>query len=218
VLPSGAPVPPIIVNSIQQHRTNYPLGSYWARPFTFNDVNGDHIIARSEITLGDTAVFLGNPLPKREWSVEPRFTFLRVVQVSALFDHKGGYKLFNNTRRFQCNFRNCREAYDPTSSLAAQAAAIEAITGASDAGYVETADFTKLRELSFTFGLPDRFAGALGGRTANLVIAGRNLHTWTKYTGFDPELNSTPNGNFGTSDFLTLPPDRIWNIRLNLSF
>jgi TonB-dependent starch-binding outer membrane protein SusC len=218
LLPSGAPVPPIVVNSIQQHRAGYPLGGYWARPFTFTDVNNDGIIARSEITLGDTAVYLGNPLPKREWAINPHFTIMRFVEISALFDHKGGYKLFNNTRRFQCNFRNCREAYDKTSPFAAQAAAIEAITGASDAGYVENADFTKFRELSFTFGLPQRFAGALGGRTANLVIAGRNLHTWTKYTGFDPEVNSTPNGNFGTSDFLTLPPDRIWNVRINLSF
>jgi hypothetical protein len=217
-LPSGAPVPAIIVSSIQQHRAGYPLGGFWARPFTFTDTNGDHIVARSEITLGDTAVYLGNPLPKREWSIIPHVTIMKYLQITAQFDHKGGYKLFNNTRRFQCNFRNCQEAYDKNTSLAAQAAAIEAITGASDAGYVENADFTKLRELSFTIGLPERFASMIGGRSANLVIAGRNLHTWTNYTGFDPELNSTPNGNFGTSDFLTLPPDRIWNLRLNLSF
>jgi TonB-linked SusC/RagA family outer membrane protein len=218
LLPTGSPVPPIVVNSIQQHRANYPLGGYWARGISFTDTNNDGIIARSEITLTDTAVYLGNPLPKREWSIAPHFTIMRYVQVEALFDHKGGFKLFNNTRRFQCNFRNCREAYDKTAPQAAQAAAIEAITGASDAGYIESADFTKLRELTFTFGLPDRFAGALGGKTANLVIGGRNLHTWTKYTGFDPELNSTTNANFSTSDFLTLPPDRIWTMRVNLSF
>jgi TonB-linked SusC/RagA family outer membrane protein len=218
LLPSGAPVPPIVVNSIQQHRAGYPLGGFWARGITFKDTNGDGIIARSEITLTDTAVYLGNPLPKREWSISPHVTVFRYVQVAALFDHKGGFKLFNNSRRFQCNFRNCQEAYDKNTSQASQAAAIEAITGASDAGYVENADFTKLRELTFTLGLPDRFAGFLGGRNANLVIGGRNLHTWTKYSGFDPELNSTPNANFSTSDFLTLPPDRIWTLRLNLSF
>ena len=143
---------------------------------------------------------------------------MRFFQVEAQFDHKGGFKLFNNSRRFQCNFRNCQAAYDPSTPPASQAAAIEAITGASDAGFVETADFTKFRELTFTFGLPDRVSSMFGGRTANLVIAGRNLHTWTKYTGFDPELNSTPDRNFSTSDFLTLPPDRIWTVRLNLSF
>lgn len=217
-LPSGADVPPIVVNSIQQHRKNYPLGGYWARAISFNDANNDGIIARSEVTLTDTAVYLGNILPKHEWSIIPHVTIMRFLQVEASFDHKGGYKLFNNSRRFQCSFRNCQAAYDKNTPLAKQAAAIEAITGASDAGFVETADFTKFRELTFTLGLPDRISNMFGGRAANLVIAGRNLHTWTKYTGFDPELNSTPDRNFSTSDFLTLPPDRIWTVRLNLSF
>lgn len=217
-LPSGANVPPIVVNSIQQHRAGYPLGGYWARGISFTDANNDGIISRSEITLTDTAVYLGNPLPKHEWSVGPHLTLMRYVQVAALFDHKGGYELFNNSRRFMCNFRNCQAAYDPKTPPAQQAAAIEAITGASDAGFVEKADFTKFRELTFTFGLPDRYTNLIGGRSASLVIGGRNLHTWTKYTGFDPELNSTPNANFSTSDFLTLPPDRIWTLRLNLSF
>ena len=217
-LPTGGPVPPIVVNSIQQHRAGYPLGGYWARGISFTDANNDGIIARSEITLTDTAVYLGNPLPKHEWSISPHVTLMRYVQVAALFDHKGGFKLFNNSRRFMCNFRNCQAVYDPRTPPAQQAAAIEAITGASDAGFVETADFTKFRELTFTFGLPDRFSNLIGGHAASLVIAGRNLHTWTKYTGFDPELNSTPNANFSTSDFLTLPPDRIWTLRLNLSF
>jgi len=51
-----------------------------------------------------------------------------------------------------------------------------------------------------------------------LTLAGRNLHTWTNYTGFDPEVNSTPSGNFATSDFLTEPPLRIYTARLTLQF
>jgi hypothetical protein len=51
-----------------------------------------------------------------------------------------------------------------------------------------------------------------------LTVAGTNLHTWTNYTGFDPEINSTPGLNFSTSDFLTLPPTRNWTVRLTTSF
>jgi hypothetical protein len=51
-----------------------------------------------------------------------------------------------------------------------------------------------------------------------LSITGRNLHTWTNYTGFDPETNSTPGANFGTSDFLTLPPTRNWTARVTVNF
>jgi len=54
--------------------------------------------------------------------------------------------------------------------------------------------------------------------TVSLTIAGRNLKTWTDFTGFDPEINSNPGANFSTSDFLTLPPTRNWTARVNVSF
>lgn len=216
-LPSGAPVPPIVVNTQQQHRTGVPLGAYFQKSIKFTDANNDGIIARSEVTLSDTAVYLGNPLPRREYSISPELRIMSWLRVNALFDHKDGYKLFNNTRRFRCSFGNCREAYDKTAPLANQAANI-AIALGSDAGYIEDAAFTKLRELSFTLLLPADMSRMFGGRNTSLTIAGRNLHTWTKYTGFDPELNSSPGANFSTSDFLTLPPTRTWTARLSFSF
>jgi len=216
-LSTGAPVPPIIVNTQQQHREGLPLGSYFQRGLTFSDANGDGIIARSEITLTDTAVFLGNPLPKVQYSITPELTLMKIFRVSALFDHKGKYKLFNNTRRFRCSFGNCQEAYDPKAPLADQAASIGISLG-TDAGYIEDASFTKLRELAFSVKAPDSWVSAFGGHNMELTVAGRNLHTWTKYTGFDPEINSTPGANFSTSDFLTLPPTRNWTIRLTTNF
>jgi TonB-linked SusC/RagA family outer membrane protein len=211
------PVPPIIVNTQQKHVVGTPLGSYWQRPYTFSDVNGDGIIARSEIKLGDTAVYLGNILPKRELSFSPTATFFKMFKVSALIDHKGGYKLFDNTRRFHCSFGTCQETFDKSMPLADQAAAV-AIALGTDAGYIENAAFTKLRELSFTLVAPDRFAQRLGVQNLDFTVAGRNLKTWTDYKGFDPELNSVAGANFSTSDFLTLPPSRTWTARINVTF
>ncbi|MGI8509438.1 MAG: SusC/RagA family TonB-linked outer membrane protein [Gemmatimonadaceae bacterium] len=216
-LPSGKPIPSIVVNTQQKHATGYPLGAYFQPSITYKDANGDGIIARSEVTLSDTAVYLGNPLPKTQWSLSPSLTLFQWFRVSALFDHKGGYKLFNNTARFRCSFGNCQAAFDPHASLADQAASI-AIPLGSDAGYIENADFTKLRELSFTLLASDRIARAFRVHGLDLTIAGRNLHTWTNYKGFDPEVNSSPGANFSTSDFLTLPPSRTWTARVNVTF
>jgi TonB-dependent starch-binding outer membrane protein SusC len=210
-------IPPIIVNTQQKHVAGYPLGGYWQRPYTFSDANGDGIIARSEIKLGDTAVYLGNTLPKREWSLSPTVTLFKLLRVSGLVDHKGGFKLFDNTRRFHCSFGTCQETYDKTMPLADQAAAV-AIALGTDAGYIENAAFTKLRELSFTIIAPDQMAHSLGFQNVDFTIAGRNLKTWTNYKGFDPELNSVAGANFSTSDFLTLPPSRTWTARLNVTF
>ncbi len=212
----GVRVPPIIFGN-QQHRVGVPLGSYFGRSVTFNDANGDHIIAESEIAVSDTEVYLGNPLPKQQLSITPELTLFKLLRVSALIDHKGGYRLFDYTRRFRCAFGVCQEAFDKNASLQDQAANI-AINFGTDALYVEDATFTKLRELSFTLIAPESLRRMVGGRAMELSIAGRNLHTWTKYKGFDPETNSEPGGNFSTSDFLTLPPTRSWTARVNINF
>lgn len=216
-LPNGDPVPPIVVNTQQQHRIGYPVGGYWLRSISYKDVNGDGIIARSEVTLSDTTVYMGNPFPKREISFAPAVTLFERLRIAALFDHKGGFKLFNNTARFRCSFGNCRAAYDKTAPLAEQAAAV-AIPMGSDAGYIENGSYTKLRELSFTVTASDRVAHLFRVGGLDLTIAGQNLKTWTKYKGFDPEINSTPGLLFSTSDFLTLPPTRNWTARINVTF
>ncbi|MFL5463887.1 MAG: TonB-dependent receptor domain-containing protein, partial [Gemmatimonadaceae bacterium] len=210
-------VPSIVVNTQQRHQVGVPLGSYFQRSITFNDANKDGIISRSEITLSDTAVYLGNPLPTHNFAFTPNITLFRALRISALFDHKGGYKLFNNTRRFRCSFGNCREAFDKTAPLADQAASI-AIALGTDAGYIEDATFTKLRELSFSLRAPESMTRAFGGHTVEFTVAGRNLKTWTNYTGFDPEINSSPGLQFSTSDFLTLSPTRTWTARVNVNF
>ena len=151
-------MPPIVVNTQQQHRVGLPLGAYFQRSYTFTDTNNDGIIARSEITLSDTAVYLGNPLPTHQFAFTPTLTLFKLFRISAFFDHKGGYKLFDNTRRFRCTFFNCQEAYDKNTPLADQAAAIAATALATDAGYIEDATFTKLRELTFTLRAPESMA------------------------------------------------------------
>ena len=49
-------------------------------------------------------------------------------------------------------------------------------------------------------------------------LAARNLHTWTNYSGLDPEVNAGAQANFSTADFLTAPNVRYFTARLALSF
>ncbi|HUQ83321.1 MAG TPA: SusC/RagA family TonB-linked outer membrane protein [Gemmatimonadaceae bacterium] len=215
----GAGIAPIPLNSArQQHRSGYPAGGWWQRPYTYADANNDGMIARSEVHLADTAMYLGNPLPKREFQAQPAITLFKNVRLQALVSHRGGYKTLNNTDRFRCAFaQNCRAINDPTSPLADQAAAIAALL-TTDAGYIQDASFTRLREVSVTLAAPKRWAGMAKAETMSLTLAGRNIATWTDYKGLDPEVTSTPNQNFSTSDFLTLPPVRYLTARINLAF
>ena len=54
------------------------------------------------------------------------------------------------------------------------------------AQFVEDASFAKLREVAVDYALPSAVAERLGLSGVNLRIAGRNLKTWTDYTGLAP--------------------------------
>jgi TonB-dependent starch-binding outer membrane protein SusC len=215
----GEGIAPIQFNSArQQHRSGYPAGGWWQRPYTYDDANKDGMIARAEVRLADTAVYLGNPLPKTELQFQPALTLFKNVRVQALLSRRAGYKTLNNTDRFRCAFaQNCLAINDPSSPIADQAAAIAALL-TTDAGYIQDASFTRLREVSVTFNAPKQWATMARTNALSLTLAGRNLATWTNYKGLDPEVTSTPNQNFSTSDFLTLPPVRYFTARVNLAF
>jgi TonB-linked SusC/RagA family outer membrane protein len=86
--------------------------------------------------------------------------------------------------------------------------------------FVEDASFIKLRELSASYRL-GQVAG-FGDWTVSLV--GRNLKTWTDYTGFDPETGVASSGGRAGSglinaiDAFTFPQLRTVSIVLNASF
>jgi TonB-linked SusC/RagA family outer membrane protein len=70
--------------------------------------------------------------------------------------------------------------------------------GPVGAQFVEDGSFAKLRELSLTYNITGNIPQRLGGFSSiDLRISGRNLHTWTKYKGLDPEVN------LGGAEFLT---------------
>jgi TonB-linked SusC/RagA family outer membrane protein len=56
--------------------------------------------------------------------------------------------------------------------------------------FIENGGFVKLREISVAYSLDGPWVDRMFGvRSIDLRVAGRNLHTWTKYTGIDPETN-----------------------------
>ena len=218
----GPGISPIIFGlggASQRHQPGYALGSYFMTPYSWRDANKDGIVDTSEVTLGGAPVFLGQPFPDHGLSLSADVTIQHRVRLYALLDGRFGNKLFNSTEQFRClpPRNNCRALNDKTASLNDQAAAAANLKG-TQAGYVEDGGFTKLREVSLTFFAPTRWAHTLGAQDLSFAIVGRNLATWTKYKGVDPELNEAGQNNFTTADFLTQPPVRYFIARVNITF
>jgi TonB-linked SusC/RagA family outer membrane protein len=200
----------------------FPLGGQWAKPITgFNDADGNGILNASEITVGDTLEFVGSGLPEQQLSITTSITLFKNLRIYGLLDFRGDYVTYNNTERFRCRFRICEAINDPNTPIAEQARAVSAVyhPDRSVWGYMEDGSFWKLRELSLSYKLPGSLTDKMRTRNASITVTGRNLFTWTDYTGVDPEVNwSGSTANFGTNDFLTQPPVRYFTIRFNFGF
>jgi len=239
----GADIAPIRLNrGEQQHREGFSAGGYFALPIKYNDANGDGKLSVAEVSV-DTSKFLivrndtggldtlalafvGPQLPTNTQGLSFDLTLFKNVSVTTLFEHRAGNRQLNETEFFRCRtqhsnpfFGFCGAISDPNASLQAQAAFIGsqfAQFGATPYGYIEDASFTKWRELSVRFGVPE----AMGSRVsllkgASVTFSGRNLKTWTDYTGLDPEINEGGGNNFNQGEFNTQPPVRTFTIRLD---
>lgn len=220
-------VPNIINSSTQQNREGYPLNGWWSRPLLgWQDKNNDGIIAysataaNSEIVVGDTAAYLGNPLPKYEVALSNGFDFWqRRFRLQAMIDYKGDFKTYNNSERIRCLSRNnCAGLIYIGSSEFDQArvAAGRDHPAKTVAGFIEDGDFIRFRELSLTFNTPERWASRyFRGRSLAITGAVRNLGIlWTKYSGVDPEAYGTTGD--APSSFQAFAPPRYMTLRLNL--
>ncbi len=223
VVSLGEKITPIVFGlggNTQRHQNGYPLGGYWQQPILgYADTNNDGLLSPDEVQIGDTGVFLGTPSPRREFSVRPRLTLIKNIELSALFDYRSGFKLYNATEDFRCSvFINCRAVNDPTTPLKEQARAVADYAYGTVAGYIEDASFTKLREVALVFRAPNAWANRFRVNGLSLTLAGRNLATWTDYTGLDPEVTFAGATNFTQAEFLSQPAVRYYTARVNVNF
>ena len=84
--------------------------------------------------------------------------------------------------------------------------------------FIEDAGFVKLRDISISYIVEDLdFLGRIGLSDAVITVSGRNLKTWTDYTGIDPESNlNGPTLGRGLEYFNT-PQTRSFAIGLTLN-
>ena len=206
-----------------------------------NPVNGNVLLKRGDVrfvdndrttTENDTAVFLGYALPTNTQAVSADLTLFGWVTISGLVERRAGNKQLNYTEYFRCvtgynrgfspggGGGQCPGVADPNASVEEQARFLAARFLNNPVGYIEDADFIKLRELSLTLNAPNRLSTLVPAlRGASLTLSGRNLKTWTDYTGLDPEINTAGgSANFTQGEFNTQPPLRYYTARLNLVF
>ncbi len=217
--PSGQPNPTIGTGS-SRDSVGLPVNAVFARPYTYSDANGDGIITPNEVTIDPNYQYMGYSAPRDIFSVTNGFDlFNRKLRITVLTDYKGGNILNNSSYSFYSRGSVWYASNVPSTPLWDQARSV-AYSGAknpnSDWGFRESGQYWKLREVSAAWTMPNVVAARLRARDAQLVFSARNLHTWTSYTGFDPEANYSTGDVQNT--FSTLAPPTYFILRLNLHY
>ena len=203
----------------QSAQDGLPLGSYVGNPIIrYADANGDGLLAPNEVAVAfPAAAFLGTPFPTQGASLSSALTLRRRFRIAGLLEYRGGNNLLNGTEQVRCMRGTCRASSDPSTPLADQVP-LAAWAAGTSAGWVESASFLKLRELSVAFTAPATWAGRLGAAGMTFTVAGRNLLTLTSYKGLDPEVNAHGTEGAVFEDLFTQPLPRYWTARLDLTY
>ena len=208
----------------------YPINSQWYRPYTYNDANGDGILQVSEVHVDSAFQFFGYRVPRDIFSIQNGLDFFGgALRLTAMVDYKGGASILDGANNFQCNTGPfaCRDTQDPTVSLDRQAAAIAKTYGTKIAGttyktslgYFRNNQFWRFRELSAVWQLPDVVRSRMRAQQgSSFVFGARNLHTWTSWTGVDPEANYGLSQTEFQNEFQTTGLPTYFTFRLNLKY
>ncbi|AWK06891.1 SusC/RagA family protein [Flavobacterium crocinum] len=85
--------------------------------------------------------------------------------------------------------------------------------------YVEDASFLRLKLITLGYTLPKSVSKKIGAKSVKFYISAENLITWTKYTGYDPEVSSYEQNNlYPGIDFGSYPNSKTFISGLNVTF
>jgi TonB-linked SusC/RagA family outer membrane protein len=192
------------------------------------DADGFPVVDPTERVIAD-------PNPKYTMGINTSVKLFNQFTLSTLFDIRRGFSVWNGTRGILLRFGTLDETLirnqtglrmadwykDVYPSFAGPGRDVAVFNSPEDwqnwflgegggfgqtgVQFVEDGSFVKWRELSLTYTVGQRWLQRTGFRSADIRIAGRNLHTWTRYKGMDPETN------LGGAEWLTQGVDYFGN-------
>ena len=199
-----------------------PKQSQYTSPgdIQFADINKD-----GKVDSKDQLV-LGNASPKFSGGLTNTFSY-KGIQLSFFLQFVSGNKIFNETRAFAegqnslfGQYATVEKRWTPTNTKTNMPRAILADpannTRNSDR-WLEDGSFLRLKNIILAYQLPKNIINKIKLNSLKVFVQAQNLKTWTKYSGFDPEVSafSITNTAQGT-DFLTYPQARVITFGVNV--
>ena len=193
----------------------------------FADLNHDGVINSSDQTV------LGNANPKYYGGLTNTFSF-HGVDLTVFFQFNVGNKIFNENRQFAEGMNSAFGQYattlkrwEPTDTNTNVPRAVwgdpNGNASNNSTRFLEDGSFMRLKNVILAYNIPKALLRGVKLSSVKFFIQAQNLKTWTKYSGFDPEVSTFPSTNPANNtspgtDFLTYPQAKSFSFGLDLGF
>ncbi|QIP15227.1 TonB-dependent receptor [Spirosoma aureum] len=228
----GGTISVVVINDVTNIlREGRPLGQFWGfvedgyddkGKIKYKDTDGD-----GSITIKDKT-YIGNPNPKYIFGFNSNMSyknfdltlFLQGVQGNDLFNASA----MGSTIDYGFGLNMPREVYLNHWSTSNPNAKYPIISNSVNARvsnrYVEDGSFVRLKNIQLAYNFPLQNWGVKWVRTVQLYASGQNLLTLTKYSWWDPEVNSKGDANSTTQgvDSYSYPVAKTITFGLRVGF
>jgi hypothetical protein len=197
-----------------------PLSGFGGLGVTFIEVGKPltQIVGRAFDADGNrtaTDVQIGNSAPDYRMGFVNDFTY-RNASLNVVFDYQHGGDIINLT---QFLYDDAQLSADYGSD--AWTARMKGHDGGVMTPYIEDASFVKLREVNVGMTLPQSWVSKTGVKAHNVRVgvSGRNLLTWQRYSGLDPEVANVGSAAIRNNlDVAAYPPSRSFFFNITVGF
>ena len=203
------------VGSIYRHTAGQPIGSFYGYKFSRLDENGKWLFVTAdggEANLDDIEqddkVSLGNGNPEYNFSFTPRVNY-KGLDFSMNFRGAAGFDIVNEKNVYLNN-----PHFYPSNLLTSAIDSPLRDRPAFSDYYLEKGDYLKIDNITLGYTLPEEFR--VGFSHMRLYATVQNLHTFTGYSGIDPEVQIGTNGGHDGWGFY--PRSTTYTFGLNVKF
>ena len=207
------------------------MGGVKAGDRRFRDLNGDKVVNSADKTI------LGNGIPKYTYGIDLRAEY-KGFDLSVLLTGQGGAQIANMNKFFLYNMRymnttglvngsrdllNSWHGEGTSNTMPRNDYNAPTSNRFFSSYYIENGAFLRIRNVQLGYNAPARLVSSLRASQLRIYVAAQNLFTFTKYSGFDPEVGSA---NIGGSqnpltngvDYGRYPLSRMFMVGISARF
>lgn len=186
----------------------------------YKDLNGDLVINDNDKTI------IGNGNPKYSGGFTNNIS-LGNFDISLFFQFSYGAQILNanklvfegnSGRVLQNQFATILNRWTPNNQNNEMYAAVGAGTKVYSSRVVEDGSFIRFKTLQLGYNVPTGLLSKVKISSARVYVSTQNLITWTKYTGFDPEVSAYNSALTPGFDYSVYPRAKTITFGLNLNF